>query len=529
MSLQKVTEPRPRGSGHLRYFVTEFFSPRRTSLHFFGFFLLILLLLFLRRPNYLINSQFWAEDGKIFFLQQLNFGFWGALIHPFAGYLCVASRIIAGIASLWPTYYAPFVFNISSTIIAGVTCSAFFHRSFRHLVRSDLLRALACVMASVSVYMAELLSTVTNLQWYLNIIAVLMLFSVLPDGDSVASKWGTLWRCVVALIIAFSSPLIVILTPFLIWRFRSERRHRKLWPLVMFAGIVVQFIIFYFHKPHDLNQGISLNGLITGLILAIAHRVILCTAFGITNVYNLILHNFYSIYLLAIVGTTVWLTILRRTLSQQRERLFWIGLYLLIAGTLLPLYGRHYYEHYQSLVLPAFAWFADRYFLFGSFIFIFLVTVTVENSTRITDKLTKAFVLVLVFIASPTSNFTLASLADLNWGAEAAEIDLWRYATSHHLATTGAYVLINPATPWPLIFPCRDGQRRKITVKNSEGCLIAPEKFVPGAPVYITLRGEKRELRSPTLLDDQSNVRLPQDVFLLSRKEFDSIPTGAPL
>lgn len=529
MSLQTATEPRPQQSGRLRYFVTELFSPRRTSLHFLSFFLLILLLLFLRRPDYLINSQFWAEDGKIFFLQQLNFGFWNALVHPFAGYLCVASRIIAGFASLWPTYYAPFVFNISSTIIAAITCSAFFHRSFRHLVRSDLLRALACVMASVSVFMAELLSTVTNLQWYLNIIAVLMLFSALPARDAAISKWGTLWRCVVALIIAFSSLLIVILMPFLVWRVRSETRHRKLWPLVMMAGIFLQFIVFYFHKPPDLNQGVSMNRLITGLILAIAHRVILCTAIGITNLYNLILHNFYSVYLLAIVGTTIWLTILRRMLSHQRERIFWIGLYLLIAGTLLPLYGRHYYENYQGLALPAFAWFADRYFLFGSFVFIFLVAVTVEHSKRITDKLTRAFVLVLVFIASPTSNFKLASLADLNWAAQALQIDVWRYAASHHLATRGAYIFINPASPWPMIFPCRDGRDRKITAKNSEGCLIVPEKFIPGMPLYITLGGEKRELKSPTLLNDQSNVRFPQDVFVLSRKEFDSIPTGSPL
>src|SRR5262245_64251479 len=39
-----------------------------------------------RRPDAIRNAEFWAEDGSVFFVEQLTLGFWSALAKGFAGF-----------------------------------------------------------------------------------------------------------------------------------------------------------------------------------------------------------------------------------------------------------------------------------------------------------------------------------------------------------------------------------------------------------------------------------------------------------
>ena len=52
-------------------------------------------LLFARAPDALRAPQFWAEDAVIFWVQQYEHGFLGALLRPSAGYQHVMPRLIA--------------------------------------------------------------------------------------------------------------------------------------------------------------------------------------------------------------------------------------------------------------------------------------------------------------------------------------------------------------------------------------------------------------------------------------------------
>ena len=64
------------------------------------------LILFLRRRNAFLNPQLWAEDGKVFFLEQWERGS-QALITPYAGYLCSARESLPGSPMRWsasPTF-----------------------------------------------------------------------------------------------------------------------------------------------------------------------------------------------------------------------------------------------------------------------------------------------------------------------------------------------------------------------------------------------------------------------------------------
>src|SRR3954469_13020568 len=54
-------------------------------------------ILFARRPDMVLNPQFWAEDGPVFFAQARIHGI-AALVEPYAGYFHTVLRLVAWIA-----------------------------------------------------------------------------------------------------------------------------------------------------------------------------------------------------------------------------------------------------------------------------------------------------------------------------------------------------------------------------------------------------------------------------------------------
>ena len=74
-------------------------------------FILIFLSLFLRRPDALTSPQFFAEDGRIFFHDQILYGGLESLFTPYAGYLLIVPRCTALIGSWFPIAAAPLVYN----------------------------------------------------------------------------------------------------------------------------------------------------------------------------------------------------------------------------------------------------------------------------------------------------------------------------------------------------------------------------------------------------------------------------------
>jgi hypothetical protein len=75
------------------------------------------LILVLRRPDAILNPQFWAEDGKVWFANAYNLGPLRSLLLPQDGYFQTISRITAAISLLVPTKSAPLVFNLVALII----------------------------------------------------------------------------------------------------------------------------------------------------------------------------------------------------------------------------------------------------------------------------------------------------------------------------------------------------------------------------------------------------------------------------
>src|SRR3546814_18564665 len=71
----------------------------------------------LRRPDVVLNPQFWAEDGKICFANVHNLGAWQSLLLPQNGYLQTLSSLVAGIAPLVPMHWPPLLFNLAYLMV----------------------------------------------------------------------------------------------------------------------------------------------------------------------------------------------------------------------------------------------------------------------------------------------------------------------------------------------------------------------------------------------------------------------------
>src|SRR5262245_6238595 len=77
---------------------------------------LVLGIVFVRKPDAFLNPQLWAEDGSIFFAQQVVLGARAHLV-PYAGTFNEVPRLVASAAALLPHLYAPVVYNLAALVV----------------------------------------------------------------------------------------------------------------------------------------------------------------------------------------------------------------------------------------------------------------------------------------------------------------------------------------------------------------------------------------------------------------------------
>jgi hypothetical protein len=168
--------------------------------------------LFLRKPDALLNPQFWAEDGSVFFLENDLYGI-GAWLHPYAGYLHLVPRMGAWALSFadprWlPALYSAAAFLIWVAVIAR--CWA---------PRLELpAKAWLPVAFLFAAYTLEILFVLTNVIW---ITAFLLLQQVFMRPP--ARWWGWMLELALIGIVALTGPFALMLWPLFVWSFWRRR------------------------------------------------------------------------------------------------------------------------------------------------------------------------------------------------------------------------------------------------------------------------------------------------------------------
>jgi len=389
----------------------------------------ILIVLALRRPDSLLNPQFWAEDGSVYFSQALVSGP-ASIFSPHMGCLWILPRIVALAVTLLPVLWAPFAFNLTALTVDAACCALFSLPAYRHLVRSDWLRVGSCVLfAATACTGGELIGTLTNMPWYLALAAV---GAVALRSESVAEMRG---RSIVriaagAALCAISSPVVAATAPVALWRAYRAIRRRD-WkmlaiPAALLGGILIQGLV-EFRLLY--GAGHATAPLLPNLPLALLFPGFLRTIFGEGLARALAERFLWPLAIGASLLIAAWLVFLWRRL---RVSILLSALLLIVGPVAMTIAGRHAVWATGTSIL---LWGGQRYLLLPACAFIFLTAAFIDTFPGFRFSL---IVLLLPFALGIAGDFRVPPYPDFNWPSEAARVRHWQ--------ATGCEVLL-PVPP----------------------------------------------------------------------------------
>ena len=194
---------------------------------YFFIFLSFFLILVLRRPDAVVNSQFWAEDGKFWFADANNIGAWQSIFLPQDGYFQTISRLTASFSQIFPITYSPLVFNLIALVVQLLPALFLVSPRLKSIFPNIHVRFGLALAFLLLPNIAEIHGNITHGQWYLAILAGLILIA----GISHKKIWKIFDLVFVALS-GLSGPFALFLAPVAVVRWR---RSRQRWDLILLS------------------------------------------------------------------------------------------------------------------------------------------------------------------------------------------------------------------------------------------------------------------------------------------------------
>jgi hypothetical protein len=409
--------------------------------------LFLFIVLFLRRPTALTHPQFWAEDGAVFFHDQLLFGS-SAIIRPYNGYLHLLSRGIAAVAALFAVAWAPFIYAVTAFSVAAFCCSFLAWPRFQPLLPCDAIRAVVCILWAAAFPAFELLGNVANLQWYLLIAAILL--AIVPPR----SKSRTV-KLLIALLggaIALSCPAAVIVAPLIV--FDMMRGSRILsFRAGLLAGLSIQCVVMI--EQHSLAiSGLNAAGIRApiAVFVALSNQVVLSSLLGQRHAYSLVIKGFHYAGLIALIAIGILLWRVARKSSTAFRLSSAGGVYLAVSSVAVAMIVRTQ----VSKSLESFGQFirfgADRYFFCACCSFAYLAAILVLNCFPTWPAGRRNGLLFGLFTLAMIVNFPTGKLADMHFNRYAPQLETWKKAQVAREPHGAVTVPINPR-PWIISLP----------------------------------------------------------------------------
>jgi hypothetical protein len=166
---------------------------------------LIALAVIARKPDLVTNPQFMGDECT-WFAEAWFTGPWHAIVHPQAGYLCIASKIPLLLAVHVPLTLAPAVFD-GYTIAVQVLLAGFLLSGRLAHLANIRARAVLCFLCIALPNSAEV-ETLNNTQWMLGVLALLILFAEPPKA--LAAK---MLDVIAIALISLTGPFCLLLLP----------------------------------------------------------------------------------------------------------------------------------------------------------------------------------------------------------------------------------------------------------------------------------------------------------------------------
>jgi hypothetical protein len=243
---------------YLRDTNTAFSELSHSPLFHLIFFVSAFLIIFSRRPDAILNAQFWAEDGQRWYADAYQFGLRCLfLTDELGGYLHTVPRLTALLALLVPFSLAPLVMNLCAIAIQISPASLFVSSRFSNLPLAGRLLASFVYLAFPNTY--EVNANDTTIQWHLGLLA----FLVLVAQPATGWKWRV-FDGIVLVLITLESPIGILLVPVAAVLWWTRRTH---WSRISLAalipGAVVQaFIVLSSHARPTASNGANFHRLV---------------------------------------------------------------------------------------------------------------------------------------------------------------------------------------------------------------------------------------------------------------------------
>jgi hypothetical protein len=241
-------------------------------------------LIIARGSDRLLHAQLLAEDGSVFFAVVYNLGLWEALTQPYNGGYNLLLKLLAQSLHVFRLEIIPHVFVLCALFIQVFSCCFFLSRRFAWIVPSVLLRALFCVILALLPSADEVLLRFLCMQFYLMIVAVLLLVAERPRRFI-----GVMGDVAVWIFLGLSIAQVIAFGPALIARSFLERGNRT-GPLLAGGALIgLGILLTQANVTSVLGEGMRFAPLATSIatINALSLRVIFLGLFSSQTTYAL--------------------------------------------------------------------------------------------------------------------------------------------------------------------------------------------------------------------------------------------------
>ncbi|MBN9387122.1 MAG: hypothetical protein J0I20_03640 [Chloroflexi bacterium] len=401
---------------------------RQTVLVYFGLTLFLAVLLTLRRVDAVATPQFWAEDGTLIFRNSVLLNSWDFLSTSVYGFPYLLPKLIGLFARPFGFEAAPLVYSLAANVFVALLIATFSLPHFKHLVKSDILRIVFCIVVVCLPNSDELIGAAINIGWYIGIWAVLTAFMILPR-----SRVGLIGLALVHVICLYSSPSAIIIAP--IWFVRLLRgflrRDKAEWT---FALVILATIGSLFLVTGDFGSNLDQS--------KAAFSVVAMLNFLVTRVISeLIVGNFgilvldglfgpfigYIVTLLGLVGLFYLLRVARY--KGALISLAFGG--VILSSMILTFVGRKSLNETGAVLGDVFIAGSGRYFLLGNAIFFLVILFSLDRLPLSRLKVTLVSVVLGVILLALSQSFLLPVRPDTHWPQYARQIPAALDPTTH--------------------------------------------------------------------------------------------------
>ncbi len=369
----------------------------------------------LRRPDSILNPQFWAEDGVVWYSDAYNTGALRSLLLPVQGYLQTISRLTAAFAQLFPFSSAPLIFNVVAITIQVLPVNVIMSSRFTRLIPGFQVRLLLSLLYLALPNSWEVHANLTNAQWHLALLAFMVMVA-LPSARS-------LWRyfdTVVILMSGLSGPFSILLTPVavvLCWR-RREKWTFFLCMLLAASALLQTVCVVLTMKISRFQTPLGATS--TNFVRILSGQVFMSVLFGQKG-HEWILSHVESYSALAIVVTAIGLMAVIYALREAplELRLFIFFTILVFTSALISPQISQYAPQWESMAIPGSG---VRYWFFPMLAFD-AVSVWVLSRARPRSARICGLVIVTTMSIGVTADWRQPNYADLNFKKHAQKFE----------------------------------------------------------------------------------------------------------